>query len=122
MNSLFHLVIFILQLARIQTDYVRDKLKELYPDVELQIGEKCSLSYSVPVHSIIVLASSSLPLNSSLPVSLSLSPAVSDSIAFILYFRLSHLGQRRHCKMEQSVFIIVLWHRQHFGCLGIVRL
>ncbi|XP_012690317.1 hydroxymethylbilane synthase a isoform X2 [Clupea harengus] len=25
------------QLARIQTDYVRDKLKELYPDVELQI-------------------------------------------------------------------------------------
>ena len=31
---------FILQLARIQTDYVAEKLKTLYPDVHLEIGEK----------------------------------------------------------------------------------
>lgn len=30
---------FVLQLARIQTDSVAEKLKELYPDIHVEIGE-----------------------------------------------------------------------------------
>lgn len=33
-------MVVVSQLARIQTDSVAEKLKELYPDVRLEIGEK----------------------------------------------------------------------------------
>lgn len=35
------------QLARIQTDSVAEKLKELYPDISLEIGESAPVTFSV---------------------------------------------------------------------------
>lgn len=38
--DIFTHFVLLSQLARIQTDSVAEKLKELYPDVQLEIGEK----------------------------------------------------------------------------------